>query len=137
MASTGRSTDLRNSPPSPVTPSKGDWQWAIHPHKLQPAANPFRRRLGRITIGFWLGGIALGTCGCILGACMPYSHPVAVTISVLWWGIYLGCFGASVGALSVLLAEQAPAPPPQQPDGASAPLSGADSAPLPADSRDT
>src|SRR5262245_48496738 len=29
---------------------------------------------------------------------MPNRHPVAVTISVIWWGTYLGCFGASVGA---------------------------------------
>jgi hypothetical protein len=30
---------------------------------------------------------------------MPYRHPVAVTMSVVWWGIYSGCFGASIGAL--------------------------------------
>ena len=65
--------------------------------KWQPAAKP-SRRLSRVTIGFWLGTVALGTAGCILGACMPYRHPVAVTISVLWWGAYFGCFGASVGA---------------------------------------
>jgi hypothetical protein len=41
---------------------------------------------------------------------MPYRHPVAVTISVLWWGIYLGCFGASLGALLGLWAEQTSAP---------------------------
>ena len=29
---------------------------------------------------------------------MPYRHPVGVTISILWWGIYLGCLGASIGA---------------------------------------
>jgi hypothetical protein len=137
MANTVRSTDLRDAPPSPIPARTGDRQWAIRPHKSQPAANPFRRRLGRITIGFWLGGIVLGTGGCILGVCMPYSHPVAVTISVLWWGIYLGCFGASVGALLGLWAEQAPAPPFQGSDGASNPLSGADSAALAADCRDT
>jgi hypothetical protein len=57
-----------------------------------------RRRFDRVGIGFWLGGIALGTVGFIVGACMPYRHPAGVTISVLWWGIYLGCFGASIGA---------------------------------------
>jgi hypothetical protein len=61
------------------------------------------------TIGFWLGGFALGTAGCLLGACMPYHHPVAVTISVLWWGIYLGCFGASIGVLLGMRAEANPA----------------------------
>ena len=57
------------------------------------------RRFDRVSIGFWLGGATLGTGGCILGACMPYHHPVAIAISVTWWGIYLGCFGASLGAL--------------------------------------
>ena len=61
-----------------------------------------------LTIGFWLGGGLLGPGGCILGICMPYHHPVAVVISALWWGIYLGCLGASVGALIVWLTERAP-----------------------------
>jgi hypothetical protein len=30
---------------------------------------------------------------------MPYRHPVAVTMSILWWGILLGSFGASIDAL--------------------------------------
>jgi hypothetical protein len=30
---------------------------------------------------------------------MPYRHPVAVAANVLWWGIFLGCLGASIGAL--------------------------------------
>jgi hypothetical protein len=76
------------------------------------------RRFKSATIGFWLGGLALGTGGCILGACMPYSHPVAVTISVLFWGIYLGCFGASVGALLGWCADRTAAPPSQGLDGA-------------------
>jgi hypothetical protein len=59
---------------------------------------------------------------------MPYRHPVAVTISVLWWGIYFGCFGASIGALLGLWAEQTPAPPSQRSDGAGKPPSGTDSA---------
>jgi hypothetical protein len=70
-----------------------------------------RRRFDWITLGFRLGGAALGTAGCILGACMPYHHPVAVVISVLWWGIFLGCFGASIGALVALLCERTPVPP--------------------------
>jgi hypothetical protein len=50
-------------------------------------------------MGFWLGGLCLGMGGGILGGFMPYRHPVAVAISMLWWGIYFGCFGASIGAL--------------------------------------
>ena len=55
-----------------------------------------RRRWSRITLGFWLGGILFGTAGCILGASLSYHHPVARVISVLWWGIYWGCLGASL-----------------------------------------
>jgi hypothetical protein len=74
--------------------------------RKSPAQTP---PLARRTIGFWLGGGLLGTGGWILGVCMPYHHPVAVVISALWWGIYLGCFGASVGALVGLCTERAPA----------------------------
>jgi len=77
--------------------------------RAQPGAAR-RLRFDR-TLGFWLGGFVLGTAGGILGGCLPYHHPVAVTISVLWWGIYFGCFGASIGALLGLWAEPVPAPP--------------------------
>jgi hypothetical protein len=63
------------------------------------------------TTGFWLGGTGMGTGGCLLGALLPYRHPVAVAISVLWWGIYCGWFGASVGALVGELTERAPPRP--------------------------
>jgi hypothetical protein len=84
-----------------------------------PAAPPVAhcrpgRRFKPATIGFCLGGLALGAGGCILGALMPYSHPVAVTISVLFWGTYLGCLGASVGALLGWCADRAPSPPSQE-----------------------
>jgi hypothetical protein len=96
----------------------------------EPAtANP-GRRFGR-TLGFWLGAIALGTAGCLLGASMPYRHPVARTISVLWWGIFLGCFGSSLGALLGLWAEQPPASPFQGSGAAGKSPSGANSPALP------
>jgi hypothetical protein len=44
---------------------------------------------------------------------MPYHLPVAVVISTLWWGIYIGCFGASIGALIALFTERTPALPPR------------------------
>jgi hypothetical protein len=69
-------------------------------------------RFGR-AIGFWLGGVLLGVGGCILGACLPYRHPVGVSISVVWWGIYFGCFGASVGAMLGMWTEQTPHLPSQ------------------------
>jgi hypothetical protein len=68
-------------------------------------------------IGFWFGGIILGVGGCLFGASMPYHHPVGVLVSVLWWGLYFGCFGASIGALLGLWAEQYPARPSQEEEG--------------------
>jgi hypothetical protein len=68
-------------------------------------------RFSPVTIGFWLGGAGMGTGGCLLGALMPYRHPVAVAISVLWWGFYFGCFGASVGALVGFLTDRDPPRP--------------------------
>jgi hypothetical protein len=35
------------------------------------------------TMGFWLVGAGMGMGGCVLGALMPYRHPVAVAMSVL------------------------------------------------------
>jgi hypothetical protein len=93
---------------APITAGNWDWQRSILPHKQQPAPKPCRRRFNRVTIGFWLGGLVLGTVGCIIGACIPYRHPVGVALSALWWGIYLGCFGASIGALSGLWTNSPP-----------------------------
>jgi hypothetical protein len=76
------------------------------------------RRFSPVTIGFWLGGAGMGIGGCLLGALMPYRHPVAVALSVLWWGIYFGCFGASIGALVGVFADPAPTWPSQASAGA-------------------
>jgi hypothetical protein len=89
------------------------------PHRCSPDATAGREqnrparspRFTRTTLGFWLGAGVLGPGGCILGVCMPYHHPVAVVFSALWWGIYVGCFGASIGALLGLWADQTPTPP--------------------------
>jgi len=112
MSNPPRLTELRNPSPSSPTATKKAWQGSVRSPNVR-----LRRRFDR-TIGFWLGGALLGVGGCILGSCMPYRHPVAVTISVLWWGIYLGCFGASIGALLGLWAEQVSAPPSPPSDGA-------------------
>jgi hypothetical protein len=74
------------------------------------------RRLAWPTIGFWLGGVLLGTVGCILGICMSSHHPVGVVLSALWWGIYLGCLGASIGGLVGLVTNRNPALPTWEPD---------------------
>src|SRR5262245_5321856 len=80
----------------------------------RPRARLTRRLRFDRSIGFLLGGFILGTTGAIIGACLPYSHPVGVMISALWWGIYSGCFGASLGALLGLWAEQTLTPPSQE-----------------------
>ena len=113
MSNPPRLTELRNPSPSSPTATKKAWQGSVRSPNVR-----LRRRFDR-TIGFWLGGALLGVGGCILGSCMPYRHPVAVTISVLWWGIYLGCFGAGVGALIGTLTKRGPAALSRVPGGAS------------------
>jgi hypothetical protein len=134
MARTPCLTDLRNRPPSPITSGNGEWQRAESPPRERPAANPRRRRFARDTLGFWLGGILLGVGGCLYGASRPYQYPVGVAVSVLWWGIYCGALGASIGALVGLWAEPSrmarAGPPggtdsPGLPAGSSGPLGGA------------
>jgi hypothetical protein len=91
------STDQRTVTCSPVRERTGQQRRALH------------QRFGRVTLGFWLGGLALGTVGGIVGAAMPYSHPIARAVSALWWGIYCGCLGASLGAILGIYTERAPA----------------------------
>jgi hypothetical protein len=116
MTDRERLTGRPPPPRSPGNPGRWDWQRVARPPVGLPAADRLRRRFNRTT-GFWLGLALLGVGGCALGTCMPYHHPVALTISVLWWGIYLGCFGASIGALLGFWAEQMPAPPAPSDDG--------------------
>jgi hypothetical protein len=111
-------TALRNPSRLPIPGGNKDWEKPIHPHERQAAAKPTRRRFNWVTLGFWVGGLTLGTAGGILGACTSSRHPVAVTISALWWGIYLACFGASIGALFGLWMKRATASPSQGSDGA-------------------
>ena len=79
----------------------------VHPGRFSP-----------VTIGVCLGGAGMAVGGCLLGALMPYCHPVAVTMSVLWWGLYFGCFGASVGAIVGVVADCEPLLPSATWDGA-------------------
>jgi hypothetical protein len=113
MADSLRSPVVGMTPPSLATAGAGDWQSVVHPCDSRPTPDVLRREFRRVTIGFWLGGVVLGAGGCILGACMPYHHPVAVTLSVLWWSTYLGCLGASIGAWLGLLSDRTPARPSQ------------------------
>src|SRR5262245_12429867 len=60
----------------------------------------------RAAVGFWVGGFVFGGTGCVVGACLPYRHPVGVLCSVLWWGVYLGCAGASIVSLGCWLTQR-------------------------------
>ena len=92
------STNGRKPTLVPVIAENEAWTGTTRAGTRGAVASP-SRRFDRVSIGFWLGGAALGIGGCILGGCMPYHQPVAIAISVIWWGIYFGCFGASLGAL--------------------------------------
>jgi hypothetical protein len=125
MARPSSIIDLRTPPPPPAAAGKEARPRAVRPHPPQQDLKPVRRRFGR-TIGFWLGAAVLGTAGCVFGGLMPYRHPVAVTVSVLWWGTYIGTLGAGIGALLGLCAEKTAARPSRGSPGAGNPYSGAD-----------
>jgi hypothetical protein len=122
MASVVRWTRRRKSPPAMITAGNGEPHKAVRRYQGPPAAD--RLRSDPVAVGLWLGAIALGAGGAVLGACMGYRHPVAVVISALWWGIYFGCFGASIGALSGLWTGRAPARPSRGSEGPEDPRAG-------------
>jgi hypothetical protein len=100
MVNTACSTDSQKLTLVPVTAENEVWNRPGRAGRGQAGDSLSRwRRFDRATIGFWLAGATFGIGGCILGACMPYHRPAAIALSISWWGIYLGCFGASIGAL--------------------------------------
>jgi hypothetical protein len=103
------STDRRKPTLVPVIAQKQAWTGLTRRATTRGVASP-ARRLDRVSIGFWLGGVTFGAGGCILGACMASHHPIATAISAMWWGVYLGGLGASLGALLALFTHRAPAP---------------------------
>jgi hypothetical protein len=114
MLKTALPTNRRTPTPSPAPAGNEEDNHVVR-----------RLRFNR-TIGFWLGGIVLGTAGCIIGAAVPYEHPVAVTTSMVWWGIYIGSFGGSVGALIGVLIEGTGTAPPRVLDRTAEPPSEVD-----------
>jgi hypothetical protein len=104
MTETPFLTDWRNAPNSTVTEPNKD-------RRHEPGQHRQPRRSHLSTRAFWLGGVVLGLAGSIIGASVSYSHPVAVTTSALWWGVYLGCLGSSIGALLGLWIDRSPTPP--------------------------
>jgi hypothetical protein len=105
VSTTLRQTDQQNPTPPYLVLDSGELERAVRGRRFDP-----------VLIGFWLGGILLGAAGCLLGARMPYHHPVAVTLSVVWWGVFCGCSGAVAGALLGMWAERTPPPAPGHAD---------------------
>jgi hypothetical protein len=119
-------SDPRSSPATLVFKGAGQCQRANRPDKGRPVASPCRRRFDRVTLCFWVGGALATAAGGLFAASMPYQYPVGLAISVLWWGIYGGCTGASLSALFCWLVERTPASPPRGSDDAGMPSSGTD-----------
>jgi hypothetical protein len=126
VADTPRATEFRSPAPFPSSTGHWEWQRADSPRTGPDAFNPFRLRLDRVTLGLRIGGLTAGAAGCLLGACLPYERSVAVALSVFWWGLYLGCFGASLGALLALGTQRTAARPSRFSDGTGRPLTAAD-----------
>jgi hypothetical protein len=92
-------SDTAIHPRLPFPASSSHPHLGIRPREGPQAANTICRRIDRLTLGLWLGGAALWMAGFVFGTRMPYSHPVGIACSALWWGIYFGCFGACIGSL--------------------------------------
>jgi hypothetical protein len=103
MYNTTQLNDVVSPCPVAITTEVRIRPGAVRPHIRRAAAGPTGTRFNWVCIGFWLGGLALGTTGCLLGASIPCRHSVGVAICILWWGLYLGCLGASTGAAAGVL----------------------------------
>src|SRR5262245_30538883 len=82
MATTSPLATLPNPHPH-LSAAMAEGQRSVRPHPWQPPATP-RRRWNRATTWFWLGGLALGTAGGVLGASMPHRYPVGAVVEALW-----------------------------------------------------
>jgi hypothetical protein len=78
------------------------------PTAAAAAPPPAPAGIDRSAVGFWVGGFVLGVTGCIVGACLPYRHPLAVLCSALWWGVFSGCGGGSIVSLGCWLTQRQP-----------------------------
>jgi len=108
MSGTLSVMEPRQAPRSPAIVESWDWDDEVRTEVARTGkrAKAARPRTDR-AIGAWLGGIMFGLAGCVLGFCMPYSHPVGVTISALWWAVYFGCFGIWLGSTLGMFTQRA------------------------------
>jgi hypothetical protein len=118
MPNAFRTAAQRQATHSSLIEGKGGGKRDGHKGKRPAAANPFCRRWDRVRIGFLLGGIGLGAVGAASAASFPYRYPAGLVVSVLWWGIFCGCLGASLGALPGLFTQRGPVDLSPRPVGA-------------------
>jgi len=72
MAKAPCSTDLRIRPLPPIRASQGEWPGDVRPNEGRAAANPFRQRFDRVTVGASLVALI-----CLLSERAPAAPPSA------------------------------------------------------------
>jgi hypothetical protein len=92
---------------APAIQHTAESEWAVPAGMVQAGADVVRRRWDPIRIGMVSGGLILGAVGVAVAASYSCTHPAGIAVSVIWWGIYYGAFGASIGALPGLFTQRA------------------------------
>jgi hypothetical protein len=101
------STDRQTPSPAPAIEQRAENESAVPTDRVQARADAVRRRRwDPITIGMLAGGLVLAAVGVAVAASHSYAHPAARAASLIWWGIYCGAFGASIGALPGLFTQR-------------------------------
>jgi hypothetical protein len=106
MFQLAHSTDRRTPSPVQTIEHMAESGWAFSTGMTQAWADVVRRRRDPITIGLFAGGLVLAAAGVTVAASYSYAHPVGLAVSMIWWGIYCGAFGASIGALPGLFTQR-------------------------------
>jgi hypothetical protein len=101
------STNQRTTTAAPAIEYGAESEWAVPTGVAQAGADVVRRRRwDPITIGMVCGGLILGAVGVAVAASYSYAYPAGLAVSMIWWGIYFGAFGAGVGALPGLFTQR-------------------------------
>ena len=101
------STDRRTPSTAPAIEHRAKSRWAVPTGMVQDGADVVRRRRwDPITIGMLAGGLVLAAVGVAVAASYSYAHPAGLAVSMIWWGIYCGALGASIGALPGLFTQR-------------------------------
>jgi hypothetical protein len=92
---------------APAIEHEAKSEWAVPTGIVQGGADVVRRRRwDPITIGMLAGGLVLAAVGVAVAASYSYAHPAGLAVSMIWWGIYCGALGASIGALPCLFTQR-------------------------------